>query len=133
MAYIRPLDRAASEHVLVVGGGIAAVQAALEVAVVGLPVTLVEEGPAIGGMMAQSDKTFPTNDCAMCILSPRMLEVARHPAIQIRTLTRVLELEGRGRRLSGPFESAAPVRGAGQMLRLRRVHPGLPPKVTGPL
>ena len=75
MATIRPLDRVAHPRVLVVGGGIAGIQAALEVAAVGLPVTLVEEGFSIGGLMAQLDKTFPTNDCAMCILSPRMLEI----------------------------------------------------------
>jgi len=80
--------------VLVVGGGIAGMQAALDVAAAGLPVTLVEEGPAIGGLMAQLDKTFPTNDCAMCILSPRMLEVARHPLIEILTLTRLTNLSG---------------------------------------
>jgi heterodisulfide reductase subunit A len=56
-------------------------QAALEVAAAGLPVTLTEVGPTLGGLMAQLDKTFPTNDCAMCILSPKMLEIARHPLI----------------------------------------------------
>lgn len=94
MALIRPLTRVASPRVLIVGGGIAGIQAALEVAATGLPVTLVEEGPALGGLMAQLDKTFPTNDCAMCILSPRMLEIARHPLIDILTLTRVLRVEG---------------------------------------
>lgn len=94
MAFIRPLERAASHRVLVVGGGVAGMQAALEVAAVGLPVTLAESGPSIGGLMAQLDKTFPTNDCAMCILSPRMLEIARHPLIEIITLTRVLHVRG---------------------------------------
>jgi heterodisulfide reductase subunit A len=94
MAYIRPLERVASPRVLVVGGGIAGIQAALDAAAVGLPVTLVEEGPALGGVMAQLDKTFPTNDCAMCILSPRMLALARHPNIEIRTLTRIAEVRG---------------------------------------
>ena len=72
MALIRPLDRVAHPRVLVVGGGIAGIQAALEVAAVGLPVTLVEAGFSIGGRMAQVDERFPTNDCAMCILSPRI-------------------------------------------------------------
>jgi len=94
MAFIRPLDRVASPRVLVVGGGIAGMQAALEAAAAGLPVTLVEEGPSLGGLMAQLDKTFPTNDCAMCILSPRMLETARHPLIQVLTLTRLQEIQG---------------------------------------
>ena len=70
MATIRPLDRVAHPRVLVVGGGIAGIQAALEVAAAGLPVTLAEAGFSIGGRMAQLDKTFPTNDCAMCIRVP---------------------------------------------------------------
>ena len=65
MALVRPLSRAASSRVLVVGGGIAGLTAALDLAAVGLPVTLVEEGPSIGGLMAQLDKTFPTNDCSL--------------------------------------------------------------------
>ncbi len=94
MAFIRPLDRVAHPRVLVVGGGIAGMQAALEVAAAGLPVTLAEAGPALGGQMAQLDKTFPTNDCAMCILSPRMLTISRHPLITIATSTRVFEVRG---------------------------------------
>ena len=95
MATIRPLDRVAHPRVLVVGGGIAGIQAALEVAAVGLPVTLAEAGFSIGGRMAQLDKTFPTNDCAMCILSPRMLEISRHPLITIQTSTQAIEVRGR--------------------------------------
>jgi heterodisulfide reductase subunit A len=94
MASIRPLNRVAHPRVLVVGGGIAGMQAALEVADAGLPVTLTEAGPSIGGLMAQLDKTFPTNDCAMCILSPKMLEIARHPLISIETSTQVLQVRG---------------------------------------
>lgn len=94
MALLRPLTRVASPRVLVVGGGIAGLTAALDLAAVGLPVTLVEEGPSLGGLMAQLDKTFPTNDCAMCILAPRLLEAARHPLIDIHTFTRVVEMEG---------------------------------------
>jgi heterodisulfide reductase subunit A len=95
MATIRPLDRVAHPRVLVVGGGIAGIQAALEVASAGLPVTLAEAGFSIGGRMAQLDKTFPTNDCAMCILSPRMLEISRHPLITIQTATQTMEVRGR--------------------------------------
>jgi heterodisulfide reductase subunit A len=95
MGAIRPLDRVAHPRVLVVGGGIAGIQAALEVAAVGLPVTLAEAGFSIGGQMAQLDKTFPTNDCAMCILSPRMLEISRHPLITIQTSTQAIEVRGR--------------------------------------
>ncbi|MGQ9687395.1 MAG: FAD-dependent oxidoreductase [Desulfobaccales bacterium] len=94
MALVRPLSRVASSRVVVVGGGIGGLTAALDLAAVGFPVTLVEEGPSVGGLMAQLDKTFPTNDCAMCILSPRLLEVARHPFIDLRTLTRIVGLEG---------------------------------------
>jgi heterodisulfide reductase subunit A len=80
---------------MVVGGGIAGIQAALDLVAVGLPVLLVEAGPSVGGLMAQLDKTFPTNDCAMCILSPRMLALARHPMIEILTLTEILQVQGR--------------------------------------
>jgi heterodisulfide reductase subunit A2 len=94
MSLVRPLSRVVSSRVVVAGGGIAGLTAALDLAAVGLPVTLVEEGPSVGGLMAQLDKTFPTNDCAMCILSPRLLEVARHPLIDLHTLTRVVGIEG---------------------------------------
>ncbi|MEW6658433.1 MAG: FAD-dependent oxidoreductase [Thermodesulfobacteriota bacterium] len=93
-ALVRPLEQVACARVLVVGGGVAGQQAALDAAALGLPVTLVEAGPSIGGVMAQLDKTFPTNDCAMCILSPRMLEISRHPRIEILTLTRLRQLQG---------------------------------------
>ena len=64
--------------VMVVGAGIAGVQASLDLANAGYYVYLVEKTSAIGGVMAQLDKTFPTNDCAMCILSPKLVEVGRH-------------------------------------------------------
>ncbi|NIP36544.1 MAG: FAD-dependent oxidoreductase, partial [Thermoplasmata archaeon] len=62
----------AEESVLVIGGGIAGFQAALDLAAAGVQVHLVEKTPSIGGRMAQLDKTFPTNDCSMCILAPKM-------------------------------------------------------------
>ena len=65
--------------VMVVGGGISGIQAALDLAETGLKVYLVEKAPAIGGKMAQLDKTFPTNDCSMCIESPKFIECSRHP------------------------------------------------------
>ena len=74
--------------VLVVGGGISGVQTALDLAESGFKVYLVERKPSIGGVMAQLDKTFPTNDCSMCILSPKLVEAARHPMITMMTLTR---------------------------------------------
>ncbi len=80
--------------VLVVGAGIGGMQAALDLAQAGFRVTLVERQSAIGGHMAQLDKTFPTNDCSMCTLSPRLLEVAKHRNIDLLTQTDVLSIEG---------------------------------------
>lgn len=79
---------------LVIGGGVAGIQAALDLANGGIPVILVEREPSIGGRMAQLDKTFPTNDCSMCILSPKMTEAGRHPDITIYTLSEVSSLSG---------------------------------------
>jgi heterodisulfide reductase subunit A len=72
--------------VVVVGGGVAGMQAALDLANSGYYVHIVEKSPSIGGVMAQLDKTFPTNDCAMCILSPKLVEVGRHQNIKLHTL-----------------------------------------------
>jgi heterodisulfide reductase subunit A-like polyferredoxin len=79
---------------LVVGGGIAGVQAALDLANSGIKVYLLERSPAIGGKMAQLDKTFPTNDCAMCIISPKLVEAGRHLNIEIITNAEMVSLEG---------------------------------------
>ncbi|MGZ3512403.1 MAG: FAD-dependent oxidoreductase, partial [Thermodesulfobacteriota bacterium] len=79
---------------LVVGGGIAGVQAALDLANSGVKVYLIERSPAIGGKMAQLDKTFPTNDCAMCIVSPKLVEAGRHLNIEIITNSELVSLEG---------------------------------------
>jgi len=80
--------------VLVVGGGIGGVQASLDLANAGFKVYLVEASPAIGGRMAQLDKTFPTNDCSMCILSPKLVECGRHPDIELLTYSELLALHG---------------------------------------
>ncbi len=80
---------------MVVGGGIAAIQAALDLADSGFRVYMVEKSPAIGGVMAQLDKTFPTNDCSMCILSPKLVEAGRHPNIELITMAEVQRLSGR--------------------------------------
>ena len=80
--------------VMVVGGGIAGMQASLDLAESGYKVYLVEKGPAIGGAMAQLDKTFPTNDCAMCTLAPRLVDCGRHPNIDKLTYSEVLSIEG---------------------------------------
>ena len=80
--------------VMVVGGGVAGVQAALDLANSGFYVYLVERSPAIGGVMAQLDKTFPTNDCSMCILSPKLVECGRHLNIKLITMAELEDLEG---------------------------------------
>jgi heterodisulfide reductase subunit A2 len=80
--------------VMVVGGGISGIQASLDLATAGFKVYLVEKSPTIGGKMAQLDKTFPTNDCSMCIESPKFIECSRHPNIEILTYTEVDRVEG---------------------------------------
>ncbi len=79
---------------LVVGGGIAGIQAALELADAGYPVYLVEREPSIGGHMAQFDKTFPTLDCSACILTPKMVTVGSHPNIELLTWSEVTRVDG---------------------------------------
>ncbi len=81
-------------NTLVVGGGIAGIQAALEIANAGLHVYLVEREPSIGGHMAQFDKTFPTLDCSACILTPRMVEAGTHPNITLLTWSEVVNVAG---------------------------------------
>jgi len=81
--------------VLVVGGGIGGIQTSLDLAESGFKVYLVEEKPAIGGVMAQLDKTFPTNDCSMCILSPKLVDVGRHPNIELLTYSELEEVSGK--------------------------------------
>jgi heterodisulfide reductase subunit A-like polyferredoxin len=80
--------------VMVVGGGIAGIQASLDLAESGFKVYLVESNSAIGGKMAQLDKTFPTNDCSMCIISPKLVEAGRHLNIELLTMTQVDTVEG---------------------------------------
>jgi len=80
--------------VLVVGGGIGGMQASLDLVEAGFKVYLLERSPNIGGAMSQLDKTFPTNDCAMCILSPKLVEVGRNPNIELITFAELLRLEG---------------------------------------
>ncbi len=80
--------------VLVVGGGMSGIQASLDLADAGFRVYLVDKSPAVGGKMAQLDKTFPTNDCSMCNLSPKFIECSRHPNIDILSNTEVVRVEG---------------------------------------
>ncbi len=79
---------------LVVGAGIGGMQAALDLAESGIKVYLVDNKPSIGGVMAQLDKTFPTNDCAMCTMAPRLVEVGRHKDIEVITLADIESIKG---------------------------------------
>lgn len=79
---------------LVIGGGVAGIQAALDLGNMGFKVYLVETQPSIGGKMAQLDKTFPTGDCAICILAPKMVELSRHPNITLLSYSDVEEVKG---------------------------------------
>jgi heterodisulfide reductase subunit A-like polyferredoxin len=80
--------------VMVIGGGIAGIQAALDLAEAGQKVYLLESSPAIGGVMATLDKTFPTNDCSTCILSPKLVEAGRHLNIELLTYADLESVEG---------------------------------------
>src|SRR5512145_263027 len=91
---LEPLRVPIHPATLVVGGGIAGIQAALEIADAGHPVYLVEREPSIGGHMAQFDKTFPTLDCSACILTPRMVQAGTHPNITILSWAEVIGLDG---------------------------------------
>jgi len=84
----------AKRSVLVIGGGIAGIQASLDLADAGFKVYLTEKSPSIGGRMAQLDKTFPTLDCSACILTPKMAEVGRHPNIDLLTYAEVESVTG---------------------------------------
>jgi heterodisulfide reductase subunit A len=83
-----------TKRALVIGGGIAGIQAALDIANAGHIVDVVEKEPSIGGKMAQIDKTFPTLDCSACILTPKMVDVASHPNVNLITYSEVEKVEG---------------------------------------
>lgn len=82
------------DKALVIGGGVAGIQAALDLADMGFKTYLVERRPSIGGRMAQLDKTFPTLDCSMCILSPKMVDVGKHDNIELITYAEVKQVDG---------------------------------------
>jgi len=86
---------------LIIGAGIAGIQAALDIADAGFKVYLVEREPSIGGHMSQLDKTFPTLDCSACIMTPKMVDVARHPNIELMTYAEPLNIEG----IAGAFRA----------------------------
>lgn len=91
---LEPLHVPIHPDTLIVGGGIAGIQAALEIADAGFHVYLVEREPSIGGHMAQFDKTFPTLDCSACILTPKMVDVGNHPNITLLTWSEVVKVDG---------------------------------------
>jgi heterodisulfide reductase subunit A len=95
--YLEPLESrfvSVEPRVLIVGGGVAGIQAALDIANSGTKVVLVERKQSIGGRMAQLDKTFPTLDCSACILTPKMVQAAQHPNIEMMTYSEVEEVKG---------------------------------------
>lgn len=95
--YHEPLERKeipVNPNTLVIGGGIAGIQAALHIANSNHKVYLVEREPSIGGHMIQLDKTFPTLDCSACILTPRMSEIGRHPYVELMTYSEVIDVNG---------------------------------------
>ncbi|UCC20121.1 MAG: FAD-dependent oxidoreductase, partial [Promethearchaeota archaeon] len=83
-----------NSNIMVIGGGISGIEAALSLGEQGYKVILVEKTPSVGGRMAQLDKTFPTLDCSICILAPKMVEVSRHPNIELLTYSEVQEVSG---------------------------------------
>jgi heterodisulfide reductase subunit A2 len=87
-------DNGKQPAALIIGAGIAGMQAALDIADAGFRVYLVERDPSIGGHMAQLDKTFPTLDCSSCIMTPKMVDVARHPNIEMLTYSEVEWVQG---------------------------------------
>src|SRR5512139_3786135 len=91
---LEPLKVPIHPDTLIVGGGIAGIQAALEIADAGYHVYMVEREPSIGGHMAQFDKTFPTLDCSACILTPKMVDVGNHPNITLLTWSDVTKVDG---------------------------------------
>ena len=88
-ASMKPTDTA-----VIIGGGVAGIQAALDLADQGFQAILVEKTPSVGGVMAMLDKTFPTLDCSACILTPRLSEVARHPNVKLLTYSEVIGITG---------------------------------------
>ncbi|MBO5713468.1 MAG: CoB--CoM heterodisulfide reductase iron-sulfur subunit A family protein, partial [Clostridia bacterium] len=83
-----------TKRALVIGGGIAGIQSALDIAEAGYEVDIVEQSPTIGGNMAKLDKTFPTLDCAACILTPKMVDCAQHEKIDIMTYSEIEDVKG---------------------------------------
>lgn len=98
VALLSPLEKKtvpANRDVLVIGAGVAGIEAALSLADVGIKVHLVEKEPTIGGKMALLNEVFPTNDCSLCVLAPKMSDVQNHPNITLHTCSEITKIEGR--------------------------------------
>ncbi|MBA7692728.1 Ferredoxin-type protein NapF [subsurface metagenome] len=91
---LEPISVPVTRRALVIGGGIAGIQSALDLANTGFEVILVEREPSIGGHMIQLSETFPTLDCSQCILTPKMVEVSKHPKIKLMTYSEIQEISG---------------------------------------
>ncbi len=91
---LEPISIPVTRRALVIGGGIAGIQAALDIANTGYEVVLVERSPSVGGHMIQLSETFPTLDCSQCILTPKMVEVSKHPKIKLLTYSEVQDVSG---------------------------------------
>ena len=107
-------DNVVSGAVMVVGGGVSGIQAALDLADSGYYVFLVEKTPAVGGAMSQLDKTFPTTDCSMCILAPYLVTAGRHPNIEMITYAELKSVSGT------PVSFRAVVRKRARSIRIDR-------------
>ena len=123
---LEPMYVKVNPATLVVGGGIAGLQATLELADAGYPVYLVEREPSIGGHMAQFDKTFPTLDCSACILTPKMSEVGQHENVTMLHLLRIGRGERLGGQLQGEDSQEGPLRRRRQVHRLRHLRGKMP-------
>ena len=91
---LTPVEVPITKRALVIGGGVAGIRAALDIANAGYPVVLVEREPSLGGNMSRLSETFPTLDCSQCILTPLMVEVSRHPNVELLTYAEVEEVSG---------------------------------------
>jgi heterodisulfide reductase subunit A len=91
---LTPIEVPVTKRAMVIGAGVAGIQAALDIASAGIEVVLVEKEPSVGGKMAGLSETFPTLDCSQCILTPRMVEVGQHPNIKLLTYSEVEAVEG---------------------------------------
>ena len=118
-------DGNVSGAAMVVGGGVSGIQAALDLADSGFYVYLVEKTPAIGGVMGQLDKTFPTIDCSMCILSPYLVYAGRHPNIELDHLFRTARSLRRTRKIQGQGQKTRKKREHGALHRVQGVRGSL--------